>query len=60
MDDKQLKTILNFLYLELQSGKSNPKLVLVKAVTAGMKYQENKIKEGINIVFENLNLPTYK
>lgn len=29
--------------------------IIAKAVQLGMKYQEAKIREGINIVFEELN-----
>ena len=29
--------------------------MIAKAVNLGMKYQEEKIKEGINIVFEELH-----
>lgn len=57
LDDEKLKVILNNLYLELGKKDSNPKIILAKAVSLGMKYQEEKIKEGINIVFENLALP---
>ncbi len=31
------------------------KQAIAKAVNLGMKYQEEKIKEGINIVFQELN-----
>lgn len=58
MNDEQLKTMLNTLYLELKTDKTNARIILAKAVSLGMKYQEEKIKQGINVVFENLNLPS--
>lgn len=58
MNDEQLKTMLNTLYLELKADKTNARIILAKAVSLGMKYQEEKIKQGINVVFENLNLPS--
>lgn len=57
MTDNELKEIMRSLYIQLKSSDSDPKLILAKAVSLGMKYQEEKIKNGINVVFENLNLP---
>ena len=56
MNDEKLKVMLNNLYIELCKKDSNSKLILAKAVSLGMKYQEEKIKEGIKVVFDNLNL----
>ena len=56
LNDEKLKVMLNNLYIELCKKDSNPKLILAKAVSLGMKYQEEKIKEGIKVVFDNLNL----
>lgn len=57
MTDNELKEIMRSLYIQLKSNDSDPKLILAKAVSLGMKYQEEKIKNGISVVFENLNLP---
>lgn len=57
MTDNELKEIMRSLYIQLKSSDSDPKLILAKAVSLGMKYQEEKIKNGISVVFENLNLP---
>lgn len=57
MSDENLKVILNLLYSQAIQPDANIKLVIAKAVSVGMKYQEEKIKEGINKVFENLNIP---
>lgn len=58
LTDTKVKDILNSLYLEMKKEGSNQRLILAKAMTLGMKYQEEKIKAGIDCVFENLNLPT--
>ena len=44
-------------YLEKECHNENPdfKKIIAKAVNLGMKYQEDKIKAGINIVFNELN-----
>lgn len=57
MTDNELKEIMRSLYIQLKSSDTDPKLILAKAVSLGMKYQEEKIKNGISVVFENLNLP---
>lgn len=57
MTDNELKEIMRSLYIQLKSNDSDPKLILAKVVSLGMKYQEEKIKNGISVVFENLNLP---
>ena len=49
MTEKQLKTNMNLLFDELEKSndKINDKKIIAKAVNLGMKYQEDKIKEGI-------------
>ena len=57
MSNNDLKQAMNKLYIELNKSdnKQNDKLVIAKAVQLGMQYQEEKIKEGINIVFNTLH-----
>ena len=59
MTEKQLKDNMNALISELHNPIVsntiiNDKQVIAKAVQLGMIYQEEKIKEGIKIVFDNL------
>lgn len=58
VSENELKSILNTLYQEACKEDANIKLIIAKAFSAGMKYQEDKIKYGINNVFANLNLPS--
>ena len=57
MNDKLLKQQMEILLSELEKSdnKKQDKLIIAKAVQLGMKYQEDKIKQGINIVFKELN-----
>ena len=57
MTEKQLKDQMNILYGQLlrTENKNDYKAAIAKAVQLGMKYQEEKIKEGIDIVFKELN-----
>ena len=60
MTEQQLKDNMNALISELHNPiVSNTiisdKQVIAKAVQLGMKYQEEKIKQGIQIVFNELN-----
>ena len=55
MNDQELKQAMNMLYKKF-TDNSDIRWVIAKAVELGMKYQEEKIKKGIEIVFENLNL----
>lgn len=57
MTDKELMINMNSLFkdLEKSTDKATDKVIIAKAVQLGMKYQENKIKEGIDIVFSELN-----
>ena len=52
-----LSAQLNILLEELEksTNKKQDKLIIAKAVQLGMKYQEERIKEGINIVFDELH-----
>ena len=57
INDKELSKQLNILFEELEKSdnKKQDKLIIAKAVQLGMKYQEEKIKQGIQIVFNELN-----
>lgn len=52
-----IKEELNKLLSELNNSENarTDKAVLAKAVQLGMNYQEEKIKMGINIVFNELH-----
>ncbi len=56
MTSQELNNKLNILYNELNKSddKSN-KLILAKAVQLGMTYMEEKIYDGIKIVFSALH-----
>lgn len=57
INDKQLKAGMNALFDEIlkSSSKENIKRAIAKAVNLGMLYQETKIKQGIDIVFNELH-----
>lgn len=60
MTEKQLKDAMNGLLIELHnpmvsSQSAAEKQIIAKAVQLGMTYQEDKIKDGINIVFKELH-----
>ena len=55
MTDNELKEAMNALYKKY-TDNANIRWVIAKAVELGMKYQEQKIKKGIEIVFDNLNI----
>ena len=57
MTENQLKNAMHTLFDELKKSNNEKidKTIIAKAVNLGMKYQEEKIKEGINIVFEELH-----
>ena len=57
MTESQLKNSMQTLFDELKKSNNEKidKTIIAKAVNLGMKYQEEKIKEGINIVFEELH-----
>ena len=52
MNDKILKERMNSLYAQ---DEKTIKMIIGKAVNLGMKYQEMKIKSGIDIVFDELH-----
>ena len=54
MTEQQLKEGMEICYKECFTEKRNFRKIIAKAVQLGMQYQEEKIKEGINIVFKNL------
>ena len=58
--EKQLKDGMTLLVKELHNpivsnSEVHERQIIAKAVSLGMKYQEEKIKEGIDIVFSELN-----
>ena len=55
MSEKQLKDGMTYLEKECHNAGPDYRKIIAKAVSLGMKYQEDKIKEGIKIVFEELN-----
>ena len=57
INENQLKKEMTLLLEELSNSpdKKTSKKIIAKAVSLGMLFQEQKIKEGINIVFEELN-----
>ena len=57
MTENQLKNVMHTLFDELKKSNDEKtyKTIIAKAVNLGMKYQEEKIKEGINIVFAELH-----
>lgn len=58
MDNKDsgLQKAMSELFEELSNSgdKKTDRLIIAKAVQLGMKYQEEKIKKGIQIVFDEL------
>ena len=55
MTDKVLQTYMNGMLVACKEKNPNFRSIIASAVQLGMKYQEEKIKEGINIVFEELH-----
>ena len=57
MNENKLKNEMHTIFDELKksNNEKTDKTNIAKAVNLGMKYQEEKIKEGINIVFEELH-----
>lgn len=57
MTNKQFNGQMKKLLDELQNSpdRRTDGLIIAKAVNLGMIYQEQKIKEGIKIVFEELH-----
>lgn len=55
MSENELKKGMEVCYKECFTEKRNFRKIIANAVNLGMKYQEEKIREGINIIFEELN-----
>lgn len=57
MNNKHINLVesMKELLKEVEDKKLNPKIIIAKAVQLGMNYQEQKIKEGLNIVFSTLH-----
>ena len=55
MTDKVLQTYMNGMLAACKENNTNFRSIIASAVQLGMKYQEEKIKEGIDIVFGELN-----
>lgn len=55
MTEKELKEGMEICYKECFTEKRNFKKIIAKAVQLGMKYQEDKIRQGIEIVFDELH-----
>ena len=55
MTDIELKSYMNGLYKSCSNKSMNLRNIIASAVQLGMKYQEEKIKSGIKIVFDELN-----
>lgn len=53
MTEEQLKAALTKIYADCMKNK-DIKSALAKATQTGMRYQTEKIKEGIDIVFKEL------
>jgi hypothetical protein len=56
MTENELKEGMNILYKECFTNNRRFKKIIAKAVELGMKYQEDKIKQGIDIVFHALHM----
>lgn len=57
MTELEFKKALDTLFKELNKSDNtkSDKSILAKAVQLGMKYQEDKIRQGIDIVFDELH-----
>lgn len=53
--DKQFSDVMNILYSESKKENADLKNILGKAVSFGMKYKEEQIKEGIDILFKAIH-----
>ena len=53
---KDLQEQMNILVNECENKPENFRTIIAKAVQLGMNFQEQKIKEGINIVFNSLHM----
>ena len=55
MTNKVLQTYMTGLLVSCKEKNPNFKEIIACAVQLGMQYQEEKIKEGIDIVFNELH-----
>ena len=55
MLESELKQYMDGLYKSCSNKSMNLKNVIANAVQLGMRYQEEKIKSGIDIVFNELH-----
>lgn len=55
MTDKELTKYMDGLYEGTKTKNANIRAIIASAVQLGMKYQEDKIKAGIDIVFNELH-----
>lgn len=55
MTEQQLKEGMEVCYRECFTERRNFKKIIAKSVQLGMQYQEEKIKEGIDIIFNELH-----
>ena len=55
LTDEDIKNALNVIEKDYKGNKITLRKALVQALSIGMKASEDKIKYGINIVFENLH-----
>lgn len=55
MSERGLKEGMEICYKECFNENRNFRKIIAKAVNLGMKYQEEKIRSGIDIVFDELH-----
>jgi hypothetical protein len=55
MTDKVLQTYMNGMLVACKEKNPNFREIIAGAVQLGMQYQEEKIKSGIDIVFNELH-----
>ena len=55
LTDEDIKNALNVIEKDYKGNKITLRKALAQALSIGMKASEDKIKYGINIVFENLH-----
>ena len=55
MTDKVLQTYMNGMLVACKERNPNFREIIAGAVQLGMQYQEEKIKSGIDIVFNELH-----
>lgn len=58
--DMELTNLLNGLVAKYINRNPDVKDIIAHAVTIGMDYQEEKIKQGIDIAFQALHMPINK